>query len=419
MEKENIIRCPECRAEIDVNDVLYHQVEERIKKDYEKKLLSKEKELDGKLKEIKSEKEKLDQEKENFSEHLDKEVSSKLKTEKIKIEKSLRQQIKNETSDQIRDLEKELESRSNQVRELNKTKAEIEKLKREKEELREQIILEKEKEFGEKLKGEKFRIKKQVEEENVLKIKEKEKVIDDLKNQLDEAKRRAELGSAQLQGEIQEIELENILRDLHKFDEIIEIKKGQKGADILQIVKAAHGNECGKIYYESKRTKGYKNNWIQKLRNDNLSVKADILVLVTETLPEGIDNFDLRDGVWICSFHEVRGLSVALRHGLMRVHEIISTQHNKGTKMELLYNYLTSQEFKGQFEAIIEGFKELQGSYNDEKLKMQKIWKEREKQLEKILTNAVDFYGSLKGIAGASIPHIKMLEGNQQAIRIE
>lgn len=178
----------------------------------------------------------------------------------------------------------------------------------------------------------------------------------------------------------------------------------------MQIVKRSDGNECGKIYYESKRTKSFNYEWIQKLRDDNLNVKADLLVIVTETMPEGTERFDYKEGVWICSFHELKGLSMVLRQMLIRVNDVMITQQNKGSKMELLYNYLTSQEFRAQFEAIIEGFADLQKSYSDEKLRMQKIWKEREKQLEKILTNAVAFYGSLRGIAGASIPKIKMLE---------
>lgn len=351
-----------------------------------------------------------------LKEAVDKEVQQKLKSEKSNLEKSFRQQIQDETSEQIKELQNELEQRSNQVKELNKTKVEIEKLKREKEELREQIALEKEKEFSDKLKDEKLKIQKHVEEANLLKIKEKEKVIDDLKTQFEEAKRKAEQGSMQLQGEIQELALENLLRTLYPFDEISEIKKGQRGADILQTVRTNQGVNCGKIYYESKRTKNFDNNWLQKLRDDNLDVKAEALVLVTETMPDGADKFFLKDGVWICPFLEIKGLSFVLRHGLLQIHSVAIKQHGKEGKMEMLYSYLTSQEFKGQFEAIIEGFKALQDGYNDEKLKMQKIWKEREKQLEKILLNATNFYGSLKGIAGASIPEIKMLESGQAAM---
>jgi hypothetical protein len=249
---------------------------------------------------------------------------------------------------------------------------------------------------------------------NILKIKEKEKIIEDLKAQLDEAKRKAEQSSMQLQGEVQELELENLLRSLYPGDEIREIKKGQRGADILQVVKTTQGVECGKIYYESKRTKNFDYEWLQKLRDDNLEVKADILVLVTEKMPEGEDKFFFKDGVWICSFFEIKGLSLVLRHALFQVYSVIITQQGKETKMEMLYNYLTSQEFRDQFRAIVEGFKSLQDSYQEEKLKMMKIWKEREKQLEKILINAANFYGAIKGIAGASIPEIKMLESRQQ-----
>lgn len=419
MEKENIITCPECGAAIDVNEVLYHQLEERIKKEYDRAWGKKEKELEARFKEIQAEKETLAEEKRRFQEQVAEAVNLKVKAEKERLEASLKRRLEEETAEQIQALQKELEDRSRQVKEFNRLKAELERLRLEKEEMQERILLEKEKEFGERLKEERQRIRQLAEEENLLKIKEREKVIEDLKTQLEAAKRKAEQGSVQLQGEVQELELERMLRDLYRSDEIVEIKKGQRGADVLQVVRTAAGRECGKIYYESKRTKGFNEGWLQKLRDDNLEVKADILVLVSETLPEGMDKFGLKEGVWICSFHEVKGLSMVFRQWLIRLHEVAAAQQNKGTKMELLYDYLTGQEFRGQFGAIIEGFRELQKSYHDEKLRLQKIWKEREKQLEKILTNAVDFYGSLKGIAGASIPEIRMLEDSSPPELIE
>lgn len=204
---------------------------------------------------------------------------------------------------------------------------------------------------------------------------------------------------------------------MYPFDEIVEVKKGQRGADIIQIVRTNQGNDCGKIYYESKRTKNFDYGWLQKLRDDNLEVKADVLVIVTEAMPSDTEyKYFYKDNVWVCSFWEIKSFSLVLRQALLQIQAVTITQHGKETKMELLYDFLTSQEFRGQFEAIIEGFKLLQDSYSDEKLKMQKIWKEREKQLEKILSNAVNFYGSLKGIAGASIPDIKMLEGDEKLL---
>ena len=463
MENESKIRCPKCNTEINVNEVLFNQLQDQFKKQYEAKNSEKEKELVEKNKIIDNERHQLQQEKEAIRENVEKgvkeklskikeeyeskmnekekeiieknksidnerrllqreresikenienELQVKLKEEKSKLEKSIKSKIEEEKSEAFKALQNELQDKTNQIKELNRTKAEVERLKREKEELREQFNLEKEKEISQKLSEERQKIKQQTQEESMLKIKEKEKIIEDLKTQLGEAQRKAEQGSVQLQGEIQELEIENILKAFYPIDEITEVEKGQKGADILQSIRNDHGQACGKIYYESKRTKSFQNTWIQKLKEDNLNVKADILVLVTEALPDDIKKYSLKEGVWICSFLEFKGLSLVLRHSLIQLYSVKFTQQNKGTKMELLYGYLTSSEFKDQFEAIMEGFKTLQESYNDEKLKMQKIWKEREKQLEKILTNAVNFYGSLKGIAGSSIPQIKMLESD-------
>jgi hypothetical protein len=417
MKSENLIKCPNCGTAINVNEVLYNELAEKINNEFNLKLEERDKEYQNKLKEIqieheklKLEREKIIKEKENISEQIENEVRLKLKKEKEEIEKKIREKIISEQEEEFLLLKKELEEKSQKVKELNLKNIEIERLKREIDGIREAVILEKEKELTEKLKEEKEKIRITIEEANLLKMKEKEKIIEDLKKQIDEAKRKAEQGSMQLQGEVQEIEIEKLLKSCFPLDEITEVKKGQRGADVLQIVKNENGIVCGKIYYESKRTKSFDNNWLKKLKEDNLEVNADVLVLVSEALPDEIDKMSNKDGIWICSFHELKPLSILLRYTLIRMQEVTIIQHGRESKMEMLYNYFTSQEFKGQFEAIIEGFKSLQDSYNDEKLKMQKVWKEREKQLEKILTNAVSFYGSLKGIAGSSVPNIKMLE---------
>ena len=392
MSKESIIKCPKCGIIIDINKALYQDIEADIKKGYEEKVIV------------------IEKEKQKEQEKLESEYQSKLKSEKADIEKKLREKVEHEKMDEIELLKQELQTKSNQVKELNFKNIEIERLKREKDELKGTIELEKEKELTTKLNEEKIKIRRSVEEENSLKIKERDKLIDDLKSQIDETKRKAEQGSVQLQGEIQELEIEDILRNSYAFDDISEVKKGQKGADIIQTVKDKNGVACGRIYYESKRTKKFDNNWLQKFKDDNLTVNADVLVLITETMPEGVDKYILKDGIWICSFLEFKPLALLLRHTLLEIQKIRIVQQGKESTMESVYNYLTSQEFKGQFEAIVGGFRQLQEGYNDEKLKMQKIWKEREKQLEKILANSVNMYGSLKGLAGNSIPDIKMLE---------
>lgn len=407
MKAKNAIKCPKCGTNINVSEVLYHQLQDQIKKDFAQK-----------EKDFEIEKANFKKEKENFDEQVKKEVQNKLKIEKANLEKIILKQIENEKSDEIKLLQEELKQKSDQVKELNKTKAEIERLKREKDELKDQMELEKEKAISEKILEIKAQARKEAYKENYLKIKELEKQLEDQKKLAEEMKRKAEQRSGQLQGKVQELEIKRMLTELYPFDEIEEIKKGQRGADILQKVRTNQGIECGKIYYESKRTKNFDNGWLKKLRDDNLTVKADVLVIVTETMPENTDKFFLKDGVWICSFNEVKGLSLVLRYGILQVHNVAVTHQGKDSKMEMLYNYLTSQEFRGQFEAIIEGFNALRENYHDEQLKMQKIWKEREKQLEKILINAVNFYGSLKGIAGSSIPEIKMLEAGQTSTQL-
>ncbi|MBK9214622.1 MAG: DUF2130 domain-containing protein [Chloracidobacterium sp.] len=368
--KEQNINCPKCGEPIDVSDVLSRQVESRLAKEFEARQAEREKEL----------------------------------------ERVIRERLQNENDAEISAMKNELAEKSTRLRELNKTKAEIERLRREKEDLREEIALEKEIEFSEKLKTEKSRIRGTVEEEYTFKLRELEKQLEDQKELAAEMKRKADQGSVQLQGEVQELELERILRELYVFDEITEIKKGQRGADTLQCVRNPYGAECGKIYYESKRTKNFDANWLKKLREDNQVVTADILVLVTAAMPDGCDGYVFQDGVWICNFWQVRGLSMVLRHGLLDVHARFQIQQGKETKAEMLYDFLTSQEFKGQFEGILEGFKSIQDGYSREKLQMTKIWKEREKQLDRILLNASGFYGSVRGIAGPAMPQVNLLE---------
>jgi hypothetical protein len=264
--------------------------------------------------------------------------------------------------------------------------------------------------------GEKINISKELQEvrqESVLNLREKEKIINDLKGQLGDALRKAESGSVQLRGEIQELEIISLLKDLYPHDEITQSKKGSNAADVMQVVKLPNGTVCGKIYYESKRTKSWSNEWVEKLKKDNLSAKADILVLVTNALPKGMNRYGIKDNIWITQFDDFKELTLALRYGLIKLHAISIIQENRNTKMSLLYNYLTSIEFKNVFQAILDGLKKIKESHESEKVKTQSFWKEREKMMEQVLTNSIEFYASIKGIAGTAIPQIKMLEAPQ------
>lgn len=409
------MNCPNCGTEINVDELLISQFQDSIKKDLESELQIRKEELSQEKMEFKKLSLEFAKEKETLEESIQAKVKAQLLSREESLKEAIRKEINDEKSLQLQDLESELIKKSAQLKDLNGTKAQLERLRRDMEEAETRIILEKEKELSERLEQARSSIKEQVQQESFLKLKEREKVIEDLKNKLDEAKRQAEQGSMQLQGQIQELEIIELLREFHPYDEVSQSKTGANAADVLQVVRTQSGAECGKIYYESKRTKSWSNEWIKKFKQDNINTKADILVLVTNALPKGIERYGILEGVWVCSFNDVKELSLVLRYGLLKLQSVAITQHGKETKMESLYFYLTSEDFKNTFESILDGFKTLQDSHNGEKLKMQRLWKEREKVLEKILSNSIDFYGSIKGIAGSAIPEIPMLGDFRQA----
>ncbi|MCB0752245.1 MAG: DUF2130 domain-containing protein, partial [Ignavibacteriae bacterium] len=334
----------------------------------------------------------------------------KIKEEKEKISAEVKNKLAEEQSEQFAELQKELNEKSIQIKELNKSKAEIEKLKREKNELKESIEAEAQKTLNEKLNEEKERIRKSEADKVELKLKEYEKQIEDQKKLVEEMKRKQEQGSMQMQGEVQELAIEEWLSNNFPLDTIDEIKKGARGADCLQIVNTRTRQNCGIIYYESKRTKDFQKGWIEKFKEDIREKGANIGVLVTDAMPSDMDRMGMREGIWICSFEEFKGLCFVLRESLIQISTALSSQENKGDKMSMLYDFLTSSEFRMQIEAIVEGFTQMKNDLDSEKRAMQRIWSTREKQIEKVVTNTVNMYGSIKGIAGTAIGTVKALE---------
>jgi hypothetical protein len=242
-----------------------------------------------------------------------------------------------------------------------------------------------------------------------LAIRELQKQLEDQKKLTEEMKRKQEQGSMQLQGEVQELAIEEWLTANFPLDTIEEIKKGARGGDCIQTVNTRTRQNCGTIYYESKRTKDFQPSWIEKFKGDIRERGSNIGVLVTDVLPSDMDRMGLKDGIWICTYDEFKGLCKVLREALIQISNATVSQENKGDKMSLLYDFLTSNTFRLQIEAIVEGFTQMQADLDSEKRAMQRIWKMREKQLEKVITNTIDMHGSIKGIAGSAIQDIKQL----------
>lgn len=417
MSTESSIKCPNCGELIDVNEILYHQLENEFKqknlnekKKFEEEIALKRIEYKQALDMLKQKEEDIKEQKEKFDEELKKATKELLKQEKQKLQEELKKEILEEQSESIALLKKELDEKSNQVKELNTAKAQIEQLKRDKEEMESAIMAKAQFALNEQLKIEKEKIQKTVDDQNELKLKQKEEQLEQLKKQLQDTQRKLEQGSQQLQGEVQELAIEEYLQNKYPFDFIEEIKKGVRGGDCIQTVHTREIQNCGKIYYESKRTKDFQKSWIEKFKADMREKGADIGVLVTEVLPKELERMGLIDGVWICTYEEFKGLSSVLRESIIKINQAKKSEENKTDKMSLLYGYLTSTEFKMQIEAIVEGFTQMQSDLDSEKRSMQRIWKQREKQIEKVLDNTIGMYGSIKGIAGNSIGNVKALE---------
>ena len=399
MENQTQINCPECGSQIDVNDILKHQIEDSIKKEYQSKYLVQSQALKKEQSEFEKKKQDYEAELNTAKKELEKSLKSKLKAELLE-----------EQSDLIKSMQEELKDKSDKVKELHKKEGEILKLKREKEEAISLAKLEAKKEIDALLKIERESAKKEANSDSELKIKEYEKQLADQKKLMEEMKRKHEQGSTQLQGEVQELAIEEWLQTKYPLDTISEIKKGINGADCLQIVNTRTNQNCGTIYYESKRTKNFSNTWIEKFKNDIRDKNANIGVLVTEVLPSDMDRMGLKDGIWICTYEEFKGLSEVLRVSIINISNTLVSQENKGDKMVMLYDFLTSNEFKLQIEGIVEGFTQMQSDLNSEKNAMQRLWKKREKQIDKVINNTLNMHGAIKGIAGAAIQEIKILE---------
>jgi hypothetical protein len=410
MAEQSSIQCPNCGTTIDVNDILKHQLEDSIRKEFQQKANAQSKELELKNEQFEKAKTEFEAKKKHENELFAERLEREKKVAEKEITEKLKTKLDEENKDRLLLMEKELSEKSEKLRELSKMQGEIAKLQREKLEMKDAIQAEAEKQLNATLILERDKIRKQEEEKNELKIKEYQKQSDDQKKLIEEMKRKQEQGSMQLQGEVMELAIEEWLANNFPLDTIDEIKKGANGADCLQIVNTRELQNCGSIYYESKRTKAFQPAWIEKFKNDIRTKRANIGVLVTEVMPAGLDRMGMRDGIWICTYEEFKGLSAVLRQSLIQVSQAVQAQENKGDKMSMLYDFLTSNEFRLQIEGIVEGFTQMQGDLDSEKRAMQRIWKQREKQIEKVVHNTLGMYGSIRGIAGNAVQTVRALE---------
>ena len=414
-----MIKCPSCGFEFPLEEALNDELKESIEK--EKQQLRQQM-LDYKKtkeEELRRKEEEFGRQKQQQEEGFQRKLEEELKKKNQQMEEAIRKSLSADYENQLRILKESATDNEEKLKQARKKELEFlqrEKQLKEKQEemelqLQRQLLNERAKMKEQLLKEEHERMGLK-EQEYQMKMREMEKQIEDQKKLVDEMKRKAEQGSMQLQGEVQELLLEEILQATFPYDKIQEVSKGVRGADCIQIVRNQFGSEAGKIIYESKRTKDFGGDWIEKLKHDMRTLGADVAVIVTQAFPKDMDRFGEKDGVYICSFSEVRSVSLLLRNAILKIADTKKSQENKGDKMVMLYDYLIGNEFSEQWKAIREGFMSMKLSIQKERDAMEKLWKAREKQLEKVLLNAAHIKGSIEGIAGADAVNLNLLDDN-------
>jgi len=414
---EPTIICPNCKTEIRLTESLAAPLLETTRKQFEQKLAQKDSDIAAREQAARDKERELLNAKSKLDEEISDQVQVQLKKDRVRIiaeaEKKANQVAATELeqkSREVTDLQEVLKGREAKLAEAQKAQAELIKKQRELDDAKRELELTVEKRVQEGLDATRQQAKKEAEDEQKLKVMEKEHTISAMQKQIEDLKRRAEQGSQQLQGEVQELELEKLLSAKFPSDLIEPVPKGEFGGDVLHRVVSANDQPSGTILWEFKRTKNWSDSWLVKLRGDQRAAKAEIAVIVSHALPKDIETFDMVDGVWITHPRTALPVAIILRQSLQEL--ALARQANEGqeTKTEMVYQYLTGPRFRQRVEAIVEAFSTMQGDLDKERKAIMKQWAKREQQIERVMGATVGMYGDLQGIAGKSLLEIEGLE---------
>jgi len=410
---EPTITCPQCKTEIKLTESLAAPLLEATKREFEQRLAQKEADAAKRESALREREAALAKEKEALEER----VAEKLKLERNKIAAEEARKAKLALSNDLEQKSKELVEIQNILRqkdeklaEAQKTQADLLRKQRELDDAKRELDLTVEKRVQEGLIATRDQAKKEAEEALKFKVMEKEQTIASMQKQIEELKRRAEQGSQQLQGEVQELELEALLISKFPQDQIQPVAKGEHGGDVLHRVAGSFGQPCGTILWESKRTKNWSDGWLTKLREDQRQAKAEIAIIVSQALPKEVETFEFIDGVWVTHPKAALPVAIAMRHTLMEVASARQASEGQQTKMEMVYQYLMGPRFRQRVQAIVEGFSSMQEDLDKERKVIMKQWAKREEQIDRVMQATVGMYGDLQGIAGKTLQEIEGLE---------
>ncbi len=410
---EPTIICPNCKTEIKLTESLAAPLIESTRRSYEQRLAQKDADVAKREASLREREEAVAK----AQQAIDDQVAEKLRQERGRIAAEEAKKAKlalqtdlDQKTRELADLQDVIKQRDAKLAEAQKAQAELLKKQRELEDAKRELDLTVEKRVQESLAATREQAKKEAEETLKLKVLEKEQTIASMQKQIEELKRKAEQGSQQLQGEVQELELESLLRVKFPRDTVQPVPKGEHGGDVIETVIGLLGQPCGKILWESKRTKNWSDGWLAKLRDDQRTAKAEVAVIVSQVLPKEVETFDQVEGVWVVHPKTVLPVATALRQMLMEVATARQASEGQQTKMEMVYQYLTGPRFRQRVQAIVEAFSSMQEDLDKEKKAIIKQWAKREEQIERVMQATVGMYGDLQGIAGKSLKEIEGLE---------
>lgn len=409
---EPVIHCPACHTEIKLTESLAAPLIEQTRRKFEQTLAAKDAEVAKRETALKTKEGELEAAKAS----IDEQIAAKVKAERVGIAAEEAKKARllaasdlDQKTKELVDLQEVLKERDGKLAEAQKAQAELIRKQRELDDAKREMDLTIEKKVQESLVAVRDKAKQEVEEALKLRVLEKEEQISSMQRQIEELKRRAEQGSQQLQGEVQELELEALLRSKFPLDLIEPVPKGEFGGDVLQRVLGVSGQHCGTILWESKRTKNWSDSWLAKLRDDQRSANAELALLISNALPKGVTAFDHVDGVWIAEHRCAIPVAIALRQSLIEIAKVRQAGDGQQTKMELVYEYLTGPRFRHRIEAIVEKFSDMQSDLDKERKATTRLWAKREAQIRGVVEATVGMYGDLQGIAGKALQEIEAL----------
>ena len=410
---DTTLTCPTCRTEIKLTESLAAPLIEVTRRRYEDQLARKEAEVAGREAAIREQQAQIAAARDaidaQVAAKLDQERSSIVAAEAQKARRLIAVDLETKVQE-IAELNDVLKQRDAKLAEAQQAQADLIKQQRELDDAKREMDLTIQKQVQAELGAVRDQAKQEAEVALTLRVREKEEQIASMQRQIEDLRRKAEQGSQQLQGEVQELALEGLLGQKFPRDLLEPVPKGEFGGDLIQRVVGPTGQICGSILWEAKRTKNWSDGWLGKVREDQRAAKADMALIVSQALPKGLQTFDQIDGVWVTEPRCAVAVAIALRESLIALSAARVAGEGQTTKMELVYQYLTGPRFRHRIEAVVERFSDMQADLDRERKTMMRLWAKREEQIRCVVESTAGLYGDLQGIAGRSLLEIDGLE---------